>query len=80
MNVIVRLLINACALHQQVPAAGNWNATECGYDDADNAIGDVKSHDAVGGGAESLVGVEAKVEEQDRGFDEASADEVGVLA
>ena len=80
MNVIVRLLINACTLHQQIPAAGNWSAAECGYDDADKAVADVKSYDAVGGGAESLVGVEAKVEEQDRDFDEASADEVEVLA
>jgi len=58
------------------PAASNWSATECGYDDADEAVGDRQSHDAVGGGAESLVRVEAKVEEQDRDFDEASADEV----
>ena len=79
MNVIVRLLINACALHQQIPAASNRSAAECGYDDADEAVGDVKSHDAVGGGAESLVRVEAKVEEQDRDFDKASTDEVEVL-
>jgi len=80
LNVIICLLINACALHQQIPAASNWSAAECGYDDADEAVSDVKSYDAVSGGAESLVRVEAKVEEQDRDFDEASADEVEVLA